>query len=202
MAKLVLYDFPVSTHARKVRMAMAEKGIAYDRINVDLRAGEQKRPEYLKLNPHGHVPTLVVDGTPLYESTAIIEYLDETQPNPPMLPREPRARARARMIEEVVDSAFIGALRMVRLNTQVRAPEKRNAEELAEGRAAIAWHNAWFDRELAGKEFFCGSQMTVADIAAFCDLAFQKIIGVEIDPAHRHLVQWLARMESRPSSKA
>ncbi|HUY19811.1 MAG TPA: glutathione S-transferase family protein [Candidatus Binataceae bacterium] len=202
MAKLVLYDFPVSTHARKVRMVMAEKGIAYDRINVDLRAGEQKRPEYLKLNPHGHVPTLMVDGTPLYESTAIIEYLDETQPNPPMLPKEPLARARARMIEEVVDSAFIGALRMVRLNTQVRAPEKRNAEELAEGRAAIAWHNAWFDRELAGKEFFCSSQMTVADIAAFCDLAFQKIIGVEIDPGHRHLVEWLARMESRPSSKA
>ncbi len=202
MAKLVLYDFPVSTHARKVRMVMAEKGIAYDKINVDLRAGEQKRPEYLKLNPHGHVPTLVVDGTPLYESTAIVEYLEETHPSPPILPKDPLERARARMIEEVIDSAFIGALRMVRLNTQVRPPEKRNAEELAEGHAAIAWHNQWFDQELAGKDFFCGSQMTVADIAAFCDLAFQKIIGVEIDPKHRHLLTWLARMESRPSSKA
>ncbi|MGH7905976.1 MAG: glutathione S-transferase family protein, partial [Candidatus Binataceae bacterium] len=61
MAKLTLYDFPVSTHARKVRIVLAEKGISYEKINVDLRAGEQKKPEYLKINPHGHVPTLVVD---------------------------------------------------------------------------------------------------------------------------------------------
>lgn len=93
---------------------------------------------------------------------------------------------------------------MARLSwlTLVWAPDKRNAEELEEGRKSIAWHKAWLDEELQEHDFFVNNQMTVADIAAFCDLGFQKLLGVEIDPKLKSLLVWCQRMESRPSATA
>ena len=202
MAHLVLYDFPRSSNARKVRMAMAEKGIACEKAKVDLAAGAQRKPDYLKLNPHGKVPTMMIDGTPIYESTAIIEYLEETHPNPPLLPKDPVARARVRAIEEVIDSNFLGALRLLRINTMVRPAAERNEKEIEEGKRQIAWHNEWLDRELQGRQFLGGDLFSVADIAAFCQIGFQRALGVDIDPKFKNLSAWWARVDARPCSKA
>ncbi len=203
MASLKLYHFILSTFSRKVRVAMAEKGIVCDKIIVDLMKGEQHNPDYLKLNPHGRVPTLLVDGAPIYESTAIIEYLEEVHPAPPLLPREPLARARARMIEEVIDGYLIPAARQVMVNTQLKPPAERDEKAAEEGRKSCAFHNQWLDQELSGRQFLAGSAPSVADIAALCALELQVArAGFEIDPKNRNLLGWRDRMRARPSAKA
>lgn len=94
---LQLYNQRTSCCAVKTRLALNEKGLEYESIILDLRAGDQFKPEYLKLNPNGIIPTLVHDGVPIIESTVINEYLDEVFPDPPLKPADPRARARMRV---------------------------------------------------------------------------------------------------------
>ena len=83
---LQFYHHRTSCCAVKSRLCLNEKGLAYEGHVLDLRAGDQFRPDYLKLNPNALVPTLVHDGVPVIESTVINEYLDETFPDPPLKP--------------------------------------------------------------------------------------------------------------------
>ena len=94
---LTLYDSPGSPCARRVRAVLLEKGLAWTTRLVDLTRMEQKRPEYLALNPNGVVPTLVHGDRVLYESNVITEYLDDVFPEPPLYPRDAWARAQAKM---------------------------------------------------------------------------------------------------------
>lgn len=92
-----LYGFWRSLATYRVRVAMALKGLSAEEISIDLLKGKQNTDEYLAVNPQGVVPALVVDdGPPLFQSLAILEYLDETHPEPPLLPKDPRGRARVR----------------------------------------------------------------------------------------------------------
>jgi len=97
MTDLVLYDSPGSPCARRVRIVLLEKGLTWATRLVDLTKMEQKRPEYLALNPNGVVPTLVHGERVLYESNVITEYLDDLFPDPPLYPRAPWERAQAKM---------------------------------------------------------------------------------------------------------
>jgi glutathione S-transferase len=94
---LTLYDAHGSPCARRVRAVLLEKGLSWTTRLVDLTRMEQKRPEYLALNPNGVVPTLVHGDRVVYESNVITEYLDEVFPDPPLYPRDPWARAQAKM---------------------------------------------------------------------------------------------------------
>jgi len=82
-----------SSASRRVRLCLAEKGLAYEGHSVDMLKGEQHAPEYLAMNPNGVVPTLIHDGRVLYESSTIAEYLDDVFPNPPLRPGDPYERA-------------------------------------------------------------------------------------------------------------
>jgi maleylacetoacetate isomerase len=97
------YGFWRSLAACRVRIALALKGITAEEIPVNLMQGEQAKPEYRDVNPLGVVPALVLDdGSRLYESLAIIEYLDETHPQPPLMPADARGRARVRALAQIV----------------------------------------------------------------------------------------------------
>lgn len=98
-----LYHNDMSTCAAKVRLALAEKGAEWKSHSMDLRAGDALKPEYLRLNPNGLVPTLVHDGRVIVESTVICEYLDDALPDPPLRPRDPMARARMRLWTKQLD---------------------------------------------------------------------------------------------------
>ncbi len=108
-----LYHGEISTCSQKARITLAEKGLAWASHRLDLRKSEQHRPDYLKLNPNGVVPTLIVDGVPIIESSVIIQYLDELVPDPPLRPAEPLGRAKMRLWMKRLDEhvhAFTGVL--------------------------------------------------------------------------------------------
>jgi maleylacetoacetate isomerase/maleylpyruvate isomerase len=92
---MILHDFPLSSASYRVRIVLNLKGLAYEKRNYALRAGEQRAPGYLEVNPAGLVPALEVGGLRLGQSLAIIDYLDAAHPEPRMIPADPVARARA-----------------------------------------------------------------------------------------------------------
>jgi glutathione S-transferase len=96
-APITLYDYHGSPCARRVRIVLLEKGLPWTTRLVDLTKMEQKRPEYVRLNPNGVVPTLVHGERVIYESNVITEYLDDVFPTPPLYPRDPWERAQAKM---------------------------------------------------------------------------------------------------------
>ena len=93
-----LYGFWRSLATYRVRVALALKGLRAEEVSIDLLKGKQNTDEYLAVNPQGVVPALVLDdgGPPLFQSLAILEYLEETRPTPPLLPKDARGRARER----------------------------------------------------------------------------------------------------------
>jgi glutathione S-transferase len=135
-----------------VRITLTAKGLAWDAIRIDLFKSEQYDPKYLKLNPKGVVPTLVHDGTPVIESTLICEYLDETFPDPPLMPKEAAARTRMRLWSKLVDEgryiATNGSNRAVILRCEPRSgePRRMHGPDVAElgpfhpSRAAFGGH--------------------------------------------------------------
>jgi len=102
---LKLYGFWRSLASYRVRTALAMKGVDAEQVSVNLLQGKQHAADYRAINPQGVVPALVVDGgSPLFQSMAIMEYLEETHPHPPLLPTDPRGRARVRGLAQIVVS--------------------------------------------------------------------------------------------------
>src|SRR5947209_15600579 len=103
-----LYDFLPCPFGQKVRIVLAEKGLSYELVQIDLTQGEQRRPEFRRLNPFGRVPVLVDEDTTVYDSTIIAEYLEDEYPEPPLLPAvgSSALRAQARMWEDLADTSF------------------------------------------------------------------------------------------------
>ncbi len=144
---ITLYGYFRSSAAHRVRIALNLKGLEYERAFVHLTrgGGEQFRPDYVKLNPQALVPTLDDDGTVLTQSLAIVEYLDETVPEPPLLPGDPAERARVRALALAVacDIHPLDNLRVLRFLT----------EDLGEDDAARdRWYKHWVELGLGAVE--------------------------------------------------
>ena len=81
-----LYDFLPCPFGQKVRIILAEKGLSYELVQIDFTQGEQRKPDFLRLNPFGRVPVLIDEDITVYDSTIIAEYLEDEYPEPPLLP--------------------------------------------------------------------------------------------------------------------
>jgi maleylpyruvate isomerase len=136
MSDALLHGYFRSSTAFRVRIALNLKGVAYDQTFRHLRKGEQRAPDYLKLNPQGLVPTLEMDGQTLTQSLAIIEYLDETHPTPALLPKDVLGRARVRSL------AYAVALEIHPINN-LRVLEDLKTRFGADDAAAAGWFRHW-----------------------------------------------------------
>jgi glutathione S-transferase len=200
-----LYVFPVAPNPTKVRLYLAEKAaggakIELTEIRVSLPEGEQRRPEHLARNPFGKLPVLELeDGTHLIESLAIIEYLEERHPEPPLIGREARERARNRELERIADLGVLVPIGRIihATNSPLGLPP---APEIAvHFRAGLPEALRFLDGRLSdGRPFVAGELPTIADCTLQAAFQFARFGKVEIDPAFRHLARWDRAYRERP----
>ena len=165
-----LYGFWRSLASYRVRVALALKGVRAEEVSIDLLKGRQNEHDYLAVNPQGVVPALVLDdgGPPLFQSLAILEYLEETHPRPPLLPKDPRGRARVRglaLIAAADGHPLITPRIRTYLEKEMRQDEASRNRWLAHwtmrALEAIEGHLA---REKETGRFCHGDTTTIADI--------------------------------------
>lgn len=192
-----LYDYPQCPFGQKVRIVLAEKELSYELVNVDLRRGEQKRPEFLKLNPFGKVPVLVDEDVVIYDSTIINEYLEDEYPHPRLMPEDSQGRSRTRQFEDYADLAFI--LPVGVLMNEVRKPEaERDVERVKRSRDEIERALAFLNANL-GEQPFLGGDFSVADAAFAPRMMVLRAVGVELKPQWEPLKRWIDRLAERVS---
>ncbi len=197
----------IGPNPRVVRMFAAEKGIKLPMHEVDIMGGENRRAEHLKRNPHGQMPALELDnGSYLSEVLAICEYLEELNPNPPMIGKTPEERAEARMWTRRIDLNVCEPLANgFRFSQGLPLFKDRiiTVPEAAAGLKKIAADRLkWLDGQMAGREFVCGKRFTLADILLFCFVDFGAQVEQPLDPANTNLKAWFERVKQRPSASA
>jgi glutathione S-transferase len=199
---LKLYDYPDCPFCQKVRVVLVEKDLEYETVFVDLRRGEQKTPEFLRLNPYGKVPVLVDDDEVIYDSTVINEYLEDEYPLPHLMPEEDsQGRARVRMLEDYCDNSFIPPTTM--LLAQVRKPEaERDAQRVEQTREELRRCLYFLRDKLDGHEYLVGNEFTLADVAFAPRMMVLGRLGFEFEPALASVQAWLDRIRVRPSVRA
>jgi len=181
-----LYGFFRSGAAYRVRIALNLKGIEVEQISRHLRKGEQRDPAYLKINPQGLVPALVLDdGTILTQSLAIMEWLEETHPNPPFLPKDPIPRAKVRAFAQAIacDTHPVQNLRVL------QRVKSLGQDDLAWARA-INEEGLTAANELIRNEpgpFCFGSTPTLADICLMPQVANARRFKADISKLTRVL---------------
>ena len=181
------YGFWRSLAACRVRIALALKGVNADEIPVNLMQGEQLKPEYRAVNAQAVVPALVLDdGSTLFESMAIIEYLDETHPEPPLLPKDPKGRARVRALAQIV--ACDGhPLIVPRIRTYLE--KELSVDEAARTRwcqhwvmEALKFVEAHLAKEKETGRYCHGDQVTLADICIVTQVFGARFFNCDTAP--------------------
>jgi glutathione S-transferase len=213
---ITLYDCASAPNPRRARILLAEKGVAHETVQIDLRAGEQLAPAYRQINPQCTVPALrVVDeaghGLVLTDNAAITAYLEARYPQPPMLGASPADKAEIaswawRMefdgLMPIAEALRNSSPAMV--NRALPGPiDYPQIPQLAErGRQRVQRFFDELNERLAGRDFVAAGQMSVADITAVVAVDFARIVKVKPDERHSHLLRWRAAMAERPSIAA
>jgi glutathione S-transferase len=197
----------IGPNPRVVRMFMAEKGISIPSEDVDLMKGDNRREPYLKKNSAGQMPALELDnGHCVTEITAICEYLEDTNPNPPLIGGNPEEKAETRKWTRRVDLNICEPMANgFRFSQGLRLFKDRivTVPEAADGLKRIAQDRLkWLDGEMGGKEWICGKRFTLADVLLFCFLDFGNQVGQPLNDANANVAAWFQRVKARPSAKA
>jgi maleylacetoacetate isomerase len=182
-----LFSFWRSLATYRVRIALNLKGLTPEIVEVNLMKGDQRDAKFRAVNPMMAIPALVDgDGPALFESLAIIEYIDETHPRPPLLPSEPRARARVRGLAQIV-AADSHPLVVPRVREYLAHEFK--VDEAGVMKWAQHWHKAALtalEQHLAGEKdtgTYCqGEQITVADICLASQVAGANFFKIDLEP--------------------
>lgn len=203
---MLLFD-ALSPAPRTVRMFLAEKGIALPARQVDVFGGENRQPPWLALNPAGQTPVLQLDdGSCIAESVAIVEYLEERFPDPPLIGATPEQRARTRQwqrraelnVTENIHNAYHYGRGLARFRGRIPV-----APEAAEGLARVAQDRlAWLDAMLPPDRFLSGEHFGFADIWLYVWLDFADSVGQPFDRRLPRIGPWFERVGARASAAA
>ncbi len=198
---VILYEHPVSPFAQKVKIALAEKGVAFESRLPDLLGGGDDAA-FAAANPRREVPALVDGDTALFDSTVILEYIEDRWPTPPLLPTTPAERARVRMLEELCDT-YYEAVNWAAFEIRFfqRATGDLAARLLARIEDQRARANAYLERQLATRPYFNGAAFGWGDLAVVPAVFAAALTGTP-PPAGSNLAGWLARVQTRPSVAA
>ena len=201
-----LYDSAKAPNPRRVRMFLAEKGIAVPTEAVDLAKLQQKEADFSAINPLQRIPALVLDsGEILTETVAICRYFEETQPEPPLFGTGALEKARVEMWQRRAELEFFLPITHAFRHSHpaMREMEKPQIAELAETSRPRAIAFARFlDAELSQRRFLAGETFTLADITAFVAAEFARFARIAFPDDLVHLARWRAEVAARPSAAA
>jgi len=192
-----LHYHPFSTYSRRVTIAFIEKRIACELVVVDMAARKHREPAYLAFNPYGRVPTLEEDGFVLYESTAILRYLEATHATPALMPADERGRALVDMHMKLCDLQMSRHSGTIIFPKRFLPKERWNEAAIAEAKTEIEKHLAILDRQLAGKTYLVAEQFSLADLCYVPFLEFLPLMEITPPPA---VASWRDRLLARPSA--
>lgn len=200
-----LYSGPLSLFARKAEIALHEKGLPFEREMVPFSQAKgysPKHPAVLAANPKAQVPVLVDGDLTLFDSTLIFEYLEDTHPKPALWPADPKARARARLVELTADEILLPLVaRLMHRSEPQDVDGERHERREAEARlaeSALAARYGQLAEQLQGKDFFCATY-SYADIAMFMEIFWAlRLKGPRLGSAPA-LEAWYERVGSRPA---
>jgi glutathione S-transferase len=194
---LKLHYNPLSTFSRRVLIAFAEKQVPHELVVVDMAARRHREQPYLSLNPYGRVPTLDEDGFVLFESTAILNYLEATRPSPPLVPADARGRARVDIHKKLCDLQLTRYAGTIIFPKRFLPKERWNVTAIAEAKAEIEKHLAILDKQLAGKTYLVAEQFSLAEVCYMPFLDFLPLM--EITPPSA-VAGWSERLLARGSA--
>jgi len=196
---MLLYEHPLSSYAQKAKIALREKGVPFSaELPATFGTGSTEGP-FAASNPRHEVPVLIDGDLRLFDSTVILEYVEERWPEPPLLPLDPGARARARLIEEVCDTQYeavnwgFGEILWFRRATGALAERLKAAAARQTGEL-----QAWLADRLGAADWFGGNQFGRADAAVAPILNRSVFYGLG-PAAGSALARWHARVRERPS---
>ncbi|MFI4934069.1 MAG: glutathione S-transferase family protein [Caulobacterales bacterium] len=196
---ITLYEHPLSPYAQKVKIALREKGVDF---TVEMPGGigaGGAAGDFVAASPRAEVPALIDGETRVFDSTIILEYIEDKWPTPPLLPKGPAERARVRMIEEVMDTHFEAINWALSEISWFRRAEGELAERLrAQAAAQTRGFFSWLERQLGEAEWFNGAAFGWGDLSVVPYLNGSAGSG-NAPAAGSKLAAWLARANARPS---
>jgi glutathione S-transferase len=200
-----LYSGPLSVFSRKVEIALHEKGLPFEVEYVPFTQDEGYRPKHpvvLAANPKGQVPVLQDGEVTLFDSTVILEYLEDAYPTPPLYPKAPPARARCRQLELYADEILLQPIARLLYRTESAHPDpkvrERRQQEAQKAEAALRELYPRVEGLLGGREHFCGD-FSAADIGMFATLHHGLRVNAPKLDAHPTLAAWHKRVGARPA---
>jgi glutathione S-transferase len=226
-----LYNAPQSTCSQRVRFVLNGKGVPFDEVRLNLLEGDQLKPDYLKLNPNGVVPTLDHDGQVVIDSTVIAEYLDEVLPETSFTPEDPVARARMRTLMHFIDEMPAAAVRVPTFNLAFLPSFQKMSREAftamaeskplrrefmltmgqtgfpkAEMAAALARLRRSYQRmdaeiEKSGGPWLLGKEITLADVTVMPAMVRMHDLGMADWQDLPRVVTWFDSIRAHPAFK-
>jgi len=197
------YVFAGAPNPRKLIVYLREKGLEIPLESVDILSGANRTPEFLKKNPLGGLPVLELDdGSHLTESLAIIQYLEELHPTPPMIGTSPVERARVRELERICELGVFSSVGTVFQNTHpfFAGRLKQSPEAAENARARLASTLKVIDARIDGRRFVAGDRPSIADCTLLAALGFAEFTGIPLDPGLKNVARWYEEFKQRPSA--
>ena len=195
-----LYDAVPSSNSDRVKIALHEKGLPYTRVTLVLANKDQKRPEFLKLNPYGKVPVIDDGGHILFESCIINEYLDEKYPSPPLMPQDAYLRGRARVLVDYALNYMHEPYWALR-GEMLKPAGKRDETIIGEKHHSLRELLQYLESALGNQPYFLGD-LSLTDIAIVPRALRMEAYGALPTPSLPRLGAWLERMKARSSVRA
>lgn len=190
--RLACYSDPADHYSHRVRIVLAEKGVSAEIISVE--AGRQP-PKLIEVNPYGSLPTLIDRDLALWESTVVMEYLDERYPHPPLLPVYPVARANSRLLIHRIQRDWCVLVDLI-LDAKTKEPARVQARK--ELRESLTGVSALF----ADKPFFLSDEQSLVDCCLLPILWRLPVLGIELPRQAKPLLDYMERQFAREAFQA